>query len=169
MGTKQRRTNVVVGVLAVAGLLWVFSMAGAGNLEPSAPPAPTMKSLDEIYNAGTSHLSEREGYCQSFNVPHPGTTTLLTVPPSKRLVLLRLYLPSKDQILLTVNDSLFIDSASISYAVYDLYHDGGSGYSYIHDFPDRCVVVNAGTLRAVGTATSGISKITLVGYFYDVQ
>ncbi|MHC4476854.1 MAG: right-handed parallel beta-helix repeat-containing protein [Planctomycetota bacterium] len=48
MKTKQKRTKVVVSVLALAGLV-VFSLAGyAGRLEPSAPPASTMKTLDQV-------------------------------------------------------------------------------------------------------------------------
>ncbi len=55
MKTKQKRTKVVVITLALAGLLLAFSLIGyAGNLEPSAPPGPTMKTLDEIYAAATS-------------------------------------------------------------------------------------------------------------------
>ena len=48
METKQKRTKVVVSVLALAALV-VFSLSGyAGKLEPSGPPGPTMKTLDEV-------------------------------------------------------------------------------------------------------------------------
>ena len=45
---ETKKTKVIVSVLALAALV-VFSLSGyAGKLEPSAPPAPTMKTLDEI-------------------------------------------------------------------------------------------------------------------------
>jgi len=48
METRQKRTKVVVSVSALACLV-VFSLSGyAGKLEPSAPPGPTMKTLDEV-------------------------------------------------------------------------------------------------------------------------
>jgi parallel beta-helix repeat protein len=48
MEAKDKSTKVVVGVLVLAGLV-VFSLtAGGGNLEPSVPPGPTMKTLDEV-------------------------------------------------------------------------------------------------------------------------
>jgi hypothetical protein len=48
MKTKKTKTRVVVSLLALAALL-VYSLNGiAGNLEPSAPPGPTMKTLDEV-------------------------------------------------------------------------------------------------------------------------
>jgi len=46
--TRQKKTKVIVSVLALAALM-VFSLSGyAGKLEPSAPPGPTMKTLDEV-------------------------------------------------------------------------------------------------------------------------
>jgi hypothetical protein len=47
METRQKRTKVVGG-LALAGLLVLSLFAVAGNLEPTAPPGPTMKTLDQV-------------------------------------------------------------------------------------------------------------------------
>ena len=48
METKQKRTKVVASVLVLAGLLVFALTAIGGNLEPKAPPGPTMKTLDEV-------------------------------------------------------------------------------------------------------------------------
>jgi len=48
METKKAKTMVVMGLLVLAGLAAIFLPAYAGDLEPNAPPAPTMKTLDEI-------------------------------------------------------------------------------------------------------------------------
>jgi len=48
METKQKKTKLVMSLLALAGLA-VFSLfAVGGSLEPSAPPGPTMKTLAEV-------------------------------------------------------------------------------------------------------------------------
>ena len=60
METKQKRTKVVVSVLALAALC-VFSLfAVGGNLEPSAAPGPTMKTLDEVYNRPIWRMLDKE-------------------------------------------------------------------------------------------------------------
>jgi len=48
MKTKQKKTKTAVSVLVLAGLVVFALTAVGGNLEPSAPPGPTMKTLDEI-------------------------------------------------------------------------------------------------------------------------
>lgn len=48
MERKEKRRKVVVSALGLAGLLVLSLFAIAGNLQPSAPPAPTMKTLDEV-------------------------------------------------------------------------------------------------------------------------
>jgi len=48
METKKAKTTVVVSLLALVGLLLLSLRGQAGNLEPSAPPGPTMKTLDEV-------------------------------------------------------------------------------------------------------------------------
>lgn len=65
MEVKKKRTKVVAGVLALAALV-VFSLtAGGGNLEPTASPRPTMKTLDEIYTAASS-----AGNTYTLNAPY---------------------------------------------------------------------------------------------------
>ena len=48
METKERRTNVVVSLLVLAGLVVFGLTAIGGDLEPTAPPGSTMKTLDEV-------------------------------------------------------------------------------------------------------------------------
>jgi hypothetical protein len=49
MRTKKRSTKEVALFIAIIGaLLFAPCMATAGQLQPTAPPAPTMKTLDEI-------------------------------------------------------------------------------------------------------------------------
>lgn len=48
METKRKRAKVIVSVLAMAGLVVFALTAVGGDLEPSGPPGPTMKTLDEV-------------------------------------------------------------------------------------------------------------------------
>jgi hypothetical protein len=58
METKRKSARVAVSLLALAGLL-VFSLfAVGGSLEPSAPPGPTMKTLDEVEPRVPIHASD---------------------------------------------------------------------------------------------------------------
>ena len=48
MKTKQTKAKVLVSLLVMMGLVVITARTRAGNLEPSAPPEPTMKTLDEV-------------------------------------------------------------------------------------------------------------------------
>ncbi len=163
MRTKENRIKVVVSVLALAGLLGILTLATAGNLEPSGPPASTMKTLDEIYDAvivASSGISEREGYLQHVELSPGGSYTFFTVPTGKRFVLLKLYLYGPDMSL-TSTGGLSIDGSYFPY-------QSDAQYQPV-DFPDRCVVVNAGETLMVSNPYIYSYPATILGYFYDVE
>lgn len=54
MKNKQNKKLLLVCLTAVAAMVILSITAGGGNLEPASPPAPTMHSLDEIYNMASS-------------------------------------------------------------------------------------------------------------------
>jgi hypothetical protein len=160
MQTKQKRTTVAVVLGTFAGVLAFSLLATAGSLEPNAPPAPTMRTLDEIYeavNASASAVLQREGYLKYVSVPPDSNETFFTVPDGKRFVMLKLFM-RQNVGTLTVDDQVLIEHWYLAdnYGITDA------------DLPDGCVVVNAGeTLKAENTGQQG-ATITIVGYFYDV-
>ncbi len=54
MAKNSVQTNVALILLIVAGFGAYNMLANAGSLEPASPPAPTMRTLDEIYTAASS-------------------------------------------------------------------------------------------------------------------
>jgi hypothetical protein len=171
MEMKDKSMKVLACVLALAGLLGLLTLAIAGDLEPNGPPAPTMKTLNEIYDAviaGSSGISEREGYLKHVDVDPCSTYTFFTVPTGKRFVLLNLtfrydYSEFRRKAYLTVNGNFLT-----GYPYLRSYTDPLNMIQSYADFPDRCVVVNAGeTLKVVNDESSAL-KVMIVGYFHDV-
>jgi hypothetical protein len=163
---KNKRTKIVIGILASAGLLWILSLATAGNLEPGGPPAPTMKTLNEIYDAVIG-ASQREGYIGHFDVPGTSNMVCFMVPAGKKFVLLNLTFrysnTSKKIAYITVNDNFLT-----GYPYLRSYTDPSGLIQTYADFPDRCVVVNAGeTLKVINDESSSL-KAMIVGYYHDV-
>jgi len=64
MKTRIAKTNtVVLGTVAVAAFCCVLSLSWAGNLEPSAPPGPTMHTLEDIYSVCSSMAISGDDEC----------------------------------------------------------------------------------------------------------
>ncbi len=54
MKEKAVKAKIITAVLVSTALVLIAFTAGSGNLEPNAPPGPTMHTLEEIYGAVTS-------------------------------------------------------------------------------------------------------------------
>jgi hypothetical protein len=169
METKDKSMKVVTCILALAALLGILTLATAGNLEPDAPPGPTMKTLNEIYDAVIG-VSQREGYIRHFDLPADSNMACFIdgiVPAGKQFVLLNLTFrydsALKKRAYLTVNDNFLT-----GYPYLRSYTDTEGVIQSYADFPDRCVIVNAGeTLKVVNNESSAL-KAMIVGYFYNV-
>ena len=61
METRQRGIGIVMSVLVLVGLLGfcLYAIAIEGQLEPTAAPAPTMHTLEEIYNRPVWKISDK--------------------------------------------------------------------------------------------------------------
>lgn len=163
---KEEKAKIIVCVLIIACISGLWTLVTAGDLEPSASPAPTMKTLDEIYDAAAS-VSQREGYIGHFNVSGGSNAVCLTVPAGKQFVLLKIIFrydsTAKRQAYLTVDDDFLT-----GYPYLRSYMDN---YNYIQsfaDFPDRCVTVDAEGVLKVVNDESGTLNAMVVGYYYDV-
>ncbi|HUT29387.1 MAG TPA: hypothetical protein VMX13_06320 [Sedimentisphaerales bacterium] len=160
-------------ILAVMLLMCCHVMFGdADNWSPPGPPAPTMKSLDAIYEAVASMspgISEREGYCRYFICPSGGAvTTILSVPAGKRFVLRKLSVTQSAEVWsISGGPNLHID-AHICYAAYES-TAGSDQYQFAWDFPDGCAVVEGpNDLTFTNNHASLAIHTHFVGYLYDV-
>ncbi len=113
-------------------------------------------------------LDEREGYSAVFDINQP-QMTIFTVPEGKRFVLLQLNGEPTEAlfIALKVNDRMIVDAKTLFHSGYNY-----SDLRYNHDFPDRCVIVNAGEILTVIHGSYEWDpypiKFQIVGYFYNV-
>ena len=173
MAERIVKTNLMVILLVLTGLMVHSLFVQAGNLEPSAAPGSTMKNLDEIYDAVTATPPEREPYFKEFNLNYNGSNEeIFTVPEGKRLVILKMYI---------THYNWRIDTCSIGNCDYTwqfetiLQGSTFDGFSdtmqYVHEFPDGSIAFEGGqTLWLVNRDLQGTNlKALLFGYVCDAQ
>ncbi len=70
MAKKLLNKNLTVTLLVLVGLMGYSLLTKAGNLNPPASPAPTMKTLDEIFGTVDSLASGRLTYPEKLWIDH---------------------------------------------------------------------------------------------------
>ncbi|GEM_PF-5633436 len=166
MDAKRNDAKGIAGLVMVLTLIGITLWALAGELEPSEPPDSTMKTLDQIYQAASAGILEREGFCRKFELSASSTSDLLTVPAGKRFVLLRLnstYISNGKWELEC--DTFHFDNTVTLFQRNDA--GGSTDYRYVTDFPDRCLVVDSeDSLSVTNTSTNNLS-VTITGYYFN--
>ena len=147
----MKKQSVNLFVLLLACLLgYVFLVNAQDDTgSPFAELMDQMEAISEtqtvIYDVvveGSSGVSERDGRFMHLQVPAYSTLPLLdepTVPEGKMFVILK-WCPEGLDLLLTVDDNTFVDPRWFLYI-------GLTSYNFdelVYNFPDKCVVVNAG-------------------------
>lgn len=162
---KVKANGWTVVFLALIALMCSHVIFGdADNWNPPGPPAPTMKSLDAIYNAVESmspSISQREGYCRKFSCPSNTETTLLAVPAGRRFVLRKLWVANTGQ-----TWEIFGDPNDCHIHCTIVYT--GDPAETMWDFPDGCVVVEGPNDLTFHSTAPSVIWTTVVGYLYDV-
>jgi len=121
-----------------------------------------------LFTGNVSFANDRIPFCKSLTVAPEANEVIITVPENERFVLLKLYADSPIQNWHLDIDNQVLLAGTISF---QSLIDGRSYKTYVHDFPDSCVVVPAGkTLTAVNkNATNYELKLTLIGYFEEID
>jgi hypothetical protein len=154
---KVKKNGWKVAFLAVVALMCSHVIFGdAANWDPPGPPAPTMTSLDAIYNAMSPSISQREGFARYFICPPNTTTTILTVPSGRKFVLRKV---SVQQI--TLNWRILGGP--------NLHIVGGDELVAMREFPDGCAVVEGpNDLTFLNQHPTTAIHTHFIGYSYDV-
>jgi len=121
-----------------------------------------------LFNANVSFANDRIPFCKSLTVAREANEVIITVPENERFVLLKLYADSPIQNWHLDIDNQVLLAGTISVQIGSTYY---LHKTYVHDFPDSCVVVPAGkTLTAVNKNATGFElKLTLIGYFEEID
>lgn len=122
-----------------------------------------------LFNGNVSFANDRIPFCKSLMVAPEANEVIITVPENERLVLLKLYADSYEN----QNWHLDIENQVLLPGTISTHISGNAKIhkTYVHNFPDSCVVVPAGkALTAVNKDATGYElRLTLIGYFEEID
>ena len=177
------RAKILIVFVVIVTIVVTFSLPPlAATTNSNAPSYSVEMALQGIQEAVSSLAATEppapeadsvavEGYCVPTVTAEDSNRVVFTVPAGKQFVLRKLYVRHKEKNIwdswhLSVDGDVLIDGG-IVYEGYNMPRRG------IHNFPDNCVVIDAGeTLSTVnemsedGTYTL---KTTIIGYFRDTR
>jgi hypothetical protein len=122
-----------------------------------------------LFSAGICTADNKIPFCKSLTVAPEANEVLVTVQEDQQFILLKLYADgsaNQNWHLDVDNQVLLAGTISIEKLT-----DGHLYKTYVHDFPDSCVVVPAGkTLTAVNKNAAGWKlTLTVIGYFAQMD
>lgn len=177
------KTKFIVGVMVLGGMaIWALAQANNPMADAGSPIRGIVESLDRIYEAVGSisdvpAVEQREGFCKSLEVAGDSNEIVLVVSEGEQFILRKLYAIGglnnaewTTQWFLAVDNNLFIDG-KINYFGWEEKNASHKEICrFVHDFPDKCVVVDAGqTLQAFNGHSWEPLQITVIGYFYNIE
>ena len=175
------KAKIVIVVFLILTVVVTFSLPPlAATPNSNTPSYSVLTALQGIKDAVTSLAAAEAapeansvavaGYCIPTVIAEDSNQVVFTVPAGRQFVLRKLYVRHSDNFIrdywhLSVDGDVLIDGGIV-------YESNGIKKG-THNFPDNCVVIDAGkTLSAVnemsedGTYTL---KTTIIGYFRDTQ
>ena len=174
------KAKIVLVAIVVVALALAASPSLTATPNSNTPSYSVSEALQGIQEAVSSlavasttkevNSVATEGYCEYIETAEDSNQVVLIVPAGRQFVLRKLYARHREKSIwdlwhLEVDGNVLIDGGII----HELYGQKKGA----HDFPDNCVVINAGeTLRAVNEMTEDGSytlKTTIIGYFRDTQ
>ena len=151
-------------LLAAVVMFLVPVVAIAGDLEPSTSPGATMKTLQEVYDAASDGLNEREGFFKQLSITEPEEVEVITVPNGKRLVILQILTrdPYRSW------DLKITSGGSVEqFLNQNIFGNYNGNYTFNVTFPDRCVTIEQNQTLSFRPKSTSSAYITIIGYLYN--
>ena len=172
----MKKTTITVLCLVLLTVLVIWALPAIAGLDTSDEQCRKLNRPGSCRPPGITKqydCCQRQGYTKTFIIEEEGTQTLFAVPEGKYFVLLRLYVitPWEDDIVwnyvdsawqLSAGENFFLDARGLGHEdPFSLWRE---------DFPEGCAAIGEGqSLNVMKSVQGGSLKVTVIGYFSDIE